>query len=117
MVTLHYGVSDVHEFWECRTLLIFRNLPEKSWQSMKKNNGEYTVIDDLKQFAKRSKSEFSLSSITLGALSSGELAKKIVIQEEIEIKFDYTKIYKGKSPMTLKKGTPPDHAIRSSKKR
>lgn len=114
---LYYGKSDVHEFWEGDTLLIFRNLPEKSWQSMKKNNGEFEVIDDHKEFAKRSKLEPTLLSITLGALSSGQLAKQIVIQEGIEIEFNYTKTYQGKIPMKLKKGTPPEHALKSSKKR
>ena len=117
MVTLYYGLSNVHEFWECRSLLIFRNLPEKSWQSMKKNNGQFTVIDDNSKEAQRRIKKDLLLSITLGALSSGELAKKITTQEGIEIKFNYTKIYHGKSPMKLKNGTPPDQAIRSSKKR
>ncbi len=117
MVTLYYGKSDVHEFWEGDTLIIFRNLPQKSWQSMKKNNGEYQVIDDHIEFAKRSKSEPTLVSITLGALSSGQLAKQIVIREGIEIEFNYTKTYQGKMPMKLKKGTPPEHALKSSKKR
>ncbi len=116
MVVLHYGLSDVHEFWEGKTLLIFRNLPEKYWQSMKKNQGQFTVIDDNSKEAQRRIKKDLLLSITLGAFSSGELAKKIEAQEGIEIRFNHTKVYKGKPPMRLVKEMPPIHALRSSKK-
>ena len=117
MVTLHYGDNGSHEFWQGKTLIIFRNKPEKIWQSQKIDKGAFTVIDDKKATIAGKKNNPMLLSVTLAAKSAGELAKKIVIQEDIEIEFDYTKVYKGKPPMKLKEERPSDEAIKDSKKR
>jgi hypothetical protein len=117
MVTLHYGDNGQHEFWEGKSLIIFRNKPEKIWQSQKKDHGSFTVIDDIKATIAGKKNHPNLVSVTLAAPSSGQLAKKIVIQEGIEIEFDYTKVFKGKPPMRLQTQRPPNDTIKDSKKR
>lgn len=117
MVTLHYGDNGKHEFWEGKTLFIFRNKNEKTWQSQKKENGSYTVIEDNKATIQGKKNNPTLVCVVLTARSSGQLAKKIVIQEGTEIEFDYTKVYKGKPPMRLKEERTPEKAFKESKKR
>jgi len=115
--TLFYGDNGCHEFWEGENLFIFRNHTEKVWQAQFKKHGGHKVIEDHKATIRGKKENPMLICVSLTAKTSGQLAKKIVIQEKIDIEFDYTKVYKGKSPMKLVTERPSEKALKESKRR
>ena len=116
MKTLYYGDNGIHEFWEedkknGDRLLIFRNHKEKQWLAHIMNPRGDDVIGDDKQNKKNPKGTWTC----LSAKTSGQLAKKITIQENMKIEFNYTKIYKGKKRMKLVAAITPQKALKESK--